>query len=75
MLLEFFKFFLFWKWFLNPWVETALQPIAGEADGKDSKDAKDAKKKPPKEPANFVTRIPGLREAKQKQNKIVSDGN
>ena len=45
--------------------------IVGEPDGKDAKGA-DTKKKAPKEPANFVTRIPGLREAKQKQNKIVS---
>ncbi|GFO25853.1 cilia- and flagella-associated protein 46 isoform x2 [Plakobranchus ocellatus] len=41
-----------------------------ETDAKDAKGA-DAKKKAPKEPANFVTRIPGLREAKQKQNKII----
>ncbi|RUS85833.1 hypothetical protein EGW08_006385 [Elysia chlorotica] len=48
----------------------ALDDKPGEPEGKDAK-AGDTKKKAPKEPTNFVTRIPGLREAKQKQNKII----
>ncbi|XP_035825239.1 cilia- and flagella-associated protein 46 [Aplysia californica] len=38
----------------------------------DPKEAKgEGKKKAPKEPVNFVSRIPGVREAKQKQAKII----
>ncbi|GFS07539.1 cilia- and flagella-associated protein 46 [Elysia marginata] len=48
----------------------ALDDRQGEPEGKDAK-AAESKKKVTKEPANFVTRIPGLREAKQKQNKII----